>query len=383
VDHHVRIFPVLLYNIPPPGWPEACRATSGFRFHDAVERGFGKPLNPDHDDFTDQLCLLVDELHTVLTTMAALGDEDAAPGEEARRSNAVFLADVSDDLRRQRRQLQLQLESERIEVVSGVGPASVASNHEAVVREALRRSKLSVHLLGAFPGRPLDEAEPDKTFPVEQVRIGLEHAPSQLVVLPPGFDRQDIEEPEYAELLTSLQDREREAERLELIQVGREQLADEVLAKLRRLDAQREVAQTEAMKSGGNAFVDLHVNDLPWAGDLVGYLNEQNLPAITIPSGDLDPTKGMSLFEEHLRRARVFIVVFGRVARSWVEQRLNEAFKLILANRLTTKVGVYLAPPHKSAADLAFPPLFRVMDNTKHFDPKTVDALLREPTQAP
>ena len=79
----------------------------------------------------------------------------------------------------------------------------------------------------------------------------------------------------------------------------------------------------------------------------------------------------------------MFIVVFGRVARSWVEQRLNEAFKLILANRLTTKVGVYLAPPHKSADEMAFPPLFRVMDNTEHFDPKTVDALLREPSQTP
>ena len=75
--------------------------------------------------------------------------------------------------------------------------------------------------------------------------------------------------------------------------------------------------------------------------------------------------------------------MFGRVARSWVEQRLNEALKLILSNRLKTRVGVYLAPPHKSAAEADFPPFFQVMNNTEHFDPKTVDTLLHEPPDAP
>ena len=86
-----------------------------------------------------------------------------------------------------------------------------------------------------------------------------------------------------------------------------------------------------------------------------------------------------ALFEQHLRDARLFIVVFGSVARNWVEQRLNEAFKLILSNRLSTKIGVYLAPPHKSGDDANFPPFFRVMDNSDVFDPKTIDALLRGP----
>jgi hypothetical protein len=219
---------------------------------------------------------------------------------------------------------------------------------------------------------------------VEQLRIGLENARSQLVVLPPGLAREDIDEPEYAEFITSLQERPREAERLEIIQAGRTQIADEVISKIRRIEEQRAQAPAAGGKAGeGRAFVDLHVNDLAFAGDLMGYLHRQDLPAITIPSGDLDPASGLSLFEEHLRSARVFIVVFGRVARSWVEQRLNEALKLILSNRLSTRVGVYLAPPHKSETEASFPPFFQVMNNTEQFDPKTVDALLRDPTQAP
>jgi hypothetical protein len=215
---------------------------------------------------------------------------------------------------------------------------------------------------------------------MEQVQIGLRHPSSQLVVLPPGLERPDIEEAEYANLIRSLQERRREPEQLEIVQAGGVRLAEEVLAKLERLEAREQAGRAgSAEAAGARAFVDLHVNDLPAAADLVGYLQQSQVPAVTIPSAGLDPAAGLSLFDEYLRSARIFIVVFGRVARSWVEQRLNEAMKLILSNRLSTRIGVYLAPPHKSANDAAFPPFFQVMNNTDHFDPRTVDELLQGP----
>ena len=56
---------------------------------------------------------------------------------------------------------------------------------------------LSVHLLGRFPGPCLHEDEPEKTYPLEQVRIALEHAPSQLILLPEFFDPDEVEEESY------------------------------------------------------------------------------------------------------------------------------------------------------------------------------------------
>ncbi len=91
---------------------------------------------------------------------------------------------------------------------------------------------------------------------------------------------------------------------------------------------------------------------------------------------ELSPSAGLSLFEDQLSKAEVFIVVFGQVQRSWVEQRLNEAFKLILSKQLTTRIGVYLAPPFKSDEDSSFPPFFEVMNNSESFDASTLDALL-------
>ena len=44
---------------------------------------------------------------------------------------------------------------------------------------------------------------------------------------------------------------------------------------------------------------------------------------------------------------------------------------------VTLGIGVYLAPPLKSAEDSAFPPFFEVMNNSESFDARTMDAWLR------
>jgi len=77
-------------------------------------------------------------------------------------------------------------------------------------------------------------------------------------------------------------------------------------------------------------------------------------------------------------KSQLFIVVFGAVARNWVEHRLNEAFKLILSNHLPTQIGVYVAPPRKSRKEVKFPPFFEVMVNMEQFDPLTLDGLLQK-----
>lgn len=397
VNDHVRVFPILLYNIDFDQWPEACRATSGFCFHDAEGQAFGKPLNPAHDVFTDRICELVDELHSVLRAIARAAEpptakpapgvasetsatttEAPAPEASASVSRTVFLAEVSDAMRRDRRLLRQRLEKENIQVVRGVPPPDDPAAHEAAVIEALGRSALAVHLLGQHPGRPLDDDEPMVTYPTEQLRVGFEHARSQIVVLPSGLAAQDIDEPAYGEFIQALEGREREVDRLEVLRAGPQQLAEEVIAKLAHLE-QQSGAKTATGDSSKSAFVDLHINDLACASDLVGYLHSKQMPAVTIPSGDLDPSVGLSLFEDQLSKAEVFIVVFGQVQRSWVEQRLNEAFKLILSKQLTTRIGVYLAPPFKSTEDSTFPPFFEVMNNSESFDASTLDALLRDP----
>jgi hypothetical protein len=97
-----------------------------------------------------------------------------------------------------------------------------------------------------------------------------------------------------------------------------------------------------------------------------------------IPSADLTPAAGMSLFEENLKKAQLFIIIFGAVARTWVEYRIKEAFKLILSHQLSTQIGIYVAPPQKSPEEVRFPVFFEVMGNTDRFDASALERLLHK-----
>ena len=94
-----------------------------------------------------------------------------------------------------------------------------------------------------------------------------------------------------------------------------------------------------------------------------------------IPSADLTPAAGMSLFQENLKKAQLFIIIFGAVTRTWVEYRLEEAFKLILSHQLSTQIGIYVAPPKKADTEVQFP--FEVMVNIDKFDARTLARLLQ------
>lgn len=82
----------------------------------------------------------------------------------------------------------------------------------------------------------------------------------------------------------------------------------------------------------------------------------------------------LSLFEEHLKSAQLFIVVFGAVPRERVQHRLIEAHKIILLHGLSTRIGVYVAPPSKSDDMLKFP--YDVAINSDRFDPDGIEPLL-------
>jgi hypothetical protein len=146
--------------------------------------------------------------------------------------------------------------------------------------------------------------------------------------------------------------------------------------RLEALAAQQRMVSTGT--GGGVAFIDLHTNDVVNATELVSYLSQKQVVPMMIPSADLPPAVRMSLFEENLKKAQLFIIIFGAVTRNWVEHRLNEAFKLILSHQLSTQIGVYVAPPRKSPAEVKFPVFFHVMVNVDRFDASTLERLLQQ-----
>ena len=411
IDGFPRVFPVSLYNIPEHEWPAECRGPSGFTFHDGTDAAdHGLPLAPDSEAFQEPLRRLVDELYEVLTRLKRreAGPEPVAttrraaveapraiaarpePGSPApaRREPppvedtveapfSVFMGCPADDLRSVHRQLSGALERAGIAVIGGVPPPYEHQEHIGAATDAMARADLSVHLLGLAPGEAVDDS-PGTTYPIDQARLGLEHAQSQLILMPEDWDRTLVEDAHYAEFVQTLRDRPREEGRFELAQVGRQQMLDTILTKRQQLeDAARRRGQAAA-GIPGSAFVDLHPKDLAVAGDLVSFLDSRQISTVMVPSADLSSSVGTARFNDHLRGAGLFLVVFGTVARDWVQYRLEEAFKFIVSEGLDTQIGVYAAPPLKASDLLQFGRLCRVADNMRHFDPATIEPLLAE-----
>jgi hypothetical protein len=380
VDNHVRIFSVCLYNIPPDRWPDACQGALAFPFHDAEGTEFGRPLNPNTEPFDRQLNRLVEELYEVLIRLEH--HEARSEPAEANTSQAsnftIFMASPADDLRPICRQLSTTLGQQGIKIVGPIPPPYDEAPHAEAVMQAMQQADLCVHLLSTSPGEPLDPDIPEKTFLVEQLRLGLEYARSQLVLAPSEFNVDDIEEASFAAFVRSLADRPRAANRLEIVRTGRRQMIDEILLKKQKLEASAAQEKMISSEPSSVAFIDLHTNDLVNAAELVGYLNQKQVPLMMIPSADVTPAVSMAVFEETLKRAQFFIIIFGAVTRSWVEHRLIEAFKLILSHQLSTWIGVYVAPPRKSPAEVKFPDSFHTMMNMDHFDAHTLERLLQQ-----
>ena len=303
-------------------------------------------------------------------------------GEGAPDAARVFLATPCEALGRVHKQLSKKLTELGARVVDSV-PRDDPARHAAAVQRLVRGADLSVHLLGDQPGAALDDDESDslRTYPLQELTIGIEAAPSQLVLVPDTVDIERLEDRAYAARVEELIRMPRTARQFELVVTDKNQLATETMAKLQRLtEARRAAGQAAATDASGGqvqtALVDLHHTDLEHAQPLLEHLSARNITwAMTASLGT--PSEALSAFEASLSRVQLYIVVFGAVAREWVDNRLTAAVQRgAAADSITRCIGVYLAPPAKSAEAARFGRFYDVADNTSGFDPATVDALI-------
>ena len=379
---HLRVFAVLLHRMPFDQWPPACQGTSGFEFFDPQFEGWSHAVDVDTEDFDQGQWKLVSELAKVLDEMRQLGAPASGPAVVAQKAAEpvaaggfrVFLGCASDELAPDRAFLKKQLQNNGVEVITKIPPPHDEAGHDAAATKAIAEADLSVHLLGDSPGPPFDEDNPDRTYTLSQANIGLQRAKSQLVLLPEALTPELIPPGPYADFLRDLQARPRQPGKLQVIKAGRQQFLEEILNVKKSMEEKAALAAA-ANEVQRTAFVDLHLKDLQYVADLIGYLAQKKITAVTVPSAEQSPTAGMAMFEQYLKTSQLFIVVFGQVARNWVVNRVSEAFKLIVANGFDTKMGIYVAPPDKPDTETRFA-FCEVMKNSSRFDPSTLDGLL-------
>ena len=372
-----RLLNALLTNLHHTKWPEEFRGTTGFPFHDAaVEDQIAEPTKPASDDFDGQIRKLADAAYRLLEDFKKR--HEMAP-EEPSSTSYIFLADTSDSLQEVRERLTFDLKQKGTEVITDIPPPYEPKEHEASVKGALKKARLSVHLLDAFPGRKIPE-EPDTTYPKRQIELALASSKPQLLWVAPSLSLESVSSETHRAFLKNLESGEREQKSYDFVREPAERLVEVILGKLERLETA--IATTEDASS---ILLDTHVKDQSFAWDLGRYLVARGIQPFIHPETD-DPEAGIRAFEDQLARVRKLVVFYGHVSRRWVESRIECALQfvarqLVSARRSTLEACyVYLLPPEKRERFAFGPGIFRIeiLDNSgsDQLRPETVTPLL-------
>jgi hypothetical protein len=284
--------------------------------------------------------------HPPQGSVAAMSVTEAAgsSGEGAAKVFRVFLATPNEGLGPLHRTLLRKLKDAEISVARLISLPDDANEHAEAVQSLVRSVDLCIHLLGETPGTPIDDSDMLRTYPLEQLRVGLEAARSQLVLIPDEVVIDSIADPGYRSFVNTLIDRPRDSGRFELVRAGKHQLGDEILEKIARIQEARraEASSSAAGDAIDSAYVDAHRTDLSYAQKLESVLANLNIDVTKKTSNS--PTDALLQFDVRFSDYPLYIVVSGGVDKAWVENRWKAAVKSAVSQDAKAIVAVYSAP---------------------------------------
>ncbi len=259
----------------------------------------------------------------------------------------VFLATTDQNLDKRQRELGKLLRAlEWVRVLDFTLP-DAPEEHAPLVDKMMRQADLAIHLLGANPGQALDDEDPPdtiRTYPLEQLRIGLDVARSQMIVLS-NQDNESIENESYQAKLAEITAMPRDKQRLEFVITEKNSITVTILAKLQAMIDARAAALKRAntdTSKGRAAFVDSHVSDQEQAFDLVDFLEKRDVET-QMRTSSASSLTSLANLDDKIRKSTLYIIVAGKVDKEWVINRRNAVHKYALKSRAPLLIAKYSA----------------------------------------
>jgi hypothetical protein len=358
-----RLFNLLIHDIPHTEWPDEYTGITQYKFFDSLglecnqsEKGFEVEVKK----LAVSICKLLDNLKQVLPNQPA----GNLPPPPPANGPTVFLAATASALKVRREQVLNELSEKGINVITKVPPPRDSAGHDKRVREVMKQTDLSVHLLCEDMGDEMDET-PEKSYSQRQVELGMEEAKSQFVWIPPSLD---IESPEiYAGHRLFLQDLV-EKERAASHRVRREKPTDLSRVIVETLEEIKKARETPLPPALSSVLLNTHAKDQVHALELYKILLDRKVQPYLEPEQE-DSLQGSSLLAQRMKQVSRLIIVFGSADEEWVLSRLGQAMQLAITQKCQIKTyGIYLAPPRTRAKDgnFSFPPWAPVYPFDQH-----------------
>ena len=323
-----RLVNGLLYNIQHNDWPAEYNGLSGSKLFDLSETDFGDPSSIDGELFESQVKELARELYKLLDAFKKTFTTPQAPPQIPTNGQTVdprvFLADTSESLGELRSSIINALKKEGFDTFPRTPPPYSVTDHDELAIQRISKADLAIHLFDGSAGEKYINGDGGKTFLQRQAELGLQHAKSQFIWVPPKavVDIPSIKDDGYREFLSGLESGQRDKGRYTFLREPASSVPEEIIKKLKEARCCNGLAP-----HSDSALVEMHRKDQLHALELYPVLVDKDLQTFINPDDD-DPSSNYDTFQRLVRQISVLIIIFGGVASEWVRERLISSLQL-------------------------------------------------------
>lgn len=392
VNGKSRVFKVAKTFTPRAGHPTPVQGLLGYEFYEYDEmsgraREFSPEIDPNRDArYWEKLEDLAWDLKQQIERLRGASDEppasrDAGEARAGESSAAIYVAETTYDLSEQRDKIRRELQQRGHQVLPDKELPLRAPAIQEAVREYLKRSRLSVHLVGENYGI-IPEMEAERSVVRLQQELAIERGDdaefSRLIWMPPGLQPKDERQQRF---VADLQNSFTSHNGSELLQVRLEDLKTIIQTKLSHKPKPAPVVSDEA--SAARVYMICDQQDVEAVEPLQNYLFERGCE-VTLPLLDGNESEVLQDHKESLLLCDAVLIFQGRASEGWLRMKLRELLKLPGYGRTTPLLGkaVYIGAPELPTKERFKTLEAQVIKDYGAFNPASLESFLTRISKA-
>jgi TIR domain len=375
-----RVMRVVKTFVPLDEHPEGLRDLLPYEFYERNEAS-GRIYEFDHEisahgdkdrRYWNKFEDLAWDLHELIKYL-----EDSDASSSPASGVTIYLAETTSDLIEVRDKVRRELAQYGHSILPDKALPLEATAFQTAVRDYLKRSSLSVHLIGEHYG-VIPEMETERSVVRLQEELALERGDaadfSRLIWIPPGLQPRDERQRRF---VLDLQNSFASHNGSELLQIKVEDLKTIIQAKL------TQTPKHTAASSNGAGPVRIYLicdqQDADSAQPVATYLLDQGYEAI-LPLSEGTDAEILEDHKENLLMCDAVLIFQGRASESWLRMKLRELLKLPGYGRSAPLLakGVYMGLPSTPLKERFNTLDACVIKNFGEFNPSSLDPFVAQ-----
>lgn len=355
VGNSSRLFKIIKTYIPLEDQPPSLQPMLGYEFYEYdPAQGRAKEFSPDvvpHrdiryweklEDLANDITRLIErmkeqsESETTATTTAPAAASTLPAGK------TIYLAKTTSDLSAERDIIQRELQQHGHLVLPDKELPLNASEMKEAVREYLKSSKLSIHLIGARYGMiPEDES---RSIIQIQHELAAERGPEdmrRLLWMPTGLESQDERQQKF---IDALRLGHNGFQGVEVLQTKLEDLKIQIYEKL--ADKPQMPQPVEGEDRPRSLYLICDKQDYEAVSPLETYLFDQGFEVI-LPVMEGDEAQAAQDHKDNLLYCDAVMIYYGQANEIWLRMKLRELQKIAGYGRTQPMLAraIYISDP--------------------------------------